>query len=1556
MAKRVNTPFISVVGGVCFLAAVVILAGPWLKAHIHTTPIAQQVKTLTDQADQDVKEGRFPDAKEAITNASRLDPNNKELLIKVGDITAMLTAEDGPVALEHARTQWENALEIDPSYKPALDRLLSSYIEQLEVHPSADICLRLRDAATRSFEIDPKNMQAKAYISIATVQQWVEGMHSVKVDFTRALEQLAVLQKENPTSPDVLFYLIRGRTFGAWDDFKTGRADTATQTVNDCRTLLDGLAAKYPKDAALNFRIFQGYVFLMDTGAKMLSNREGTDDAQLAEHIKKDHASADAALVRTRANAKPQDPKYEDYQFVASDWSRRNGHIDESEKILRDFYKLRKDDQRVRLALCRVLSLTGDPAKRDEAIAILKLPIVGGGGTGAKVVGMKELDAQTLLDLTSLRVALYPTVAPEKRAALMGEIDAGYEKIQRVAITDSIPKLRLEGLIAQLKGRNVAAVAALSRAMVLLEHADTNNPIKYDLMYQLATADRLAQQNHAAEKYLTQIVERFEGYTPARMQLADLYLEENNLAEAGRQIDFLSKQKPSAPEVIRLEIMLNQRAGKDHEAKALVALLPETRFEEKLAKAQLAANLQDWATAIRLLESMQKDRPDDTGIIVALCQADSKGTAADQANGKKVLADALKLHPNDPRLQLVNKQEHGATAEEIQHLIDSVLATKDPFSAAIREAREALGAGKMDEALAHTREADQIHRNDPASWDLFFNIYMQQRNWEMADRAVENLARLNADQASGKMYRWKYSMGRQQFTDAIATARDLTVSHDSFGQSWLLLAQALQANGQFNEALTNYQAALERQTTNIDAYKGMADCYEALSQPDRAYETINVGRRLFPDNVYLRERAMKYLYDTNPVALVAERQKLLDANPGEPENYILLSSACVAAGQSVYSRNPRQANAYTDESRDVLTKGVGKFPDHLRLNAALAEGLQNSGNPVAAVKILTDLIASPKWKDKPEPLLLLGEFYARNRKQFADADKAFREAWARTGNKDIDIELRIVALLEEQKDPKDAKRYYNECLAVLKNNAADPRVSRQTLQVHIAAGDTAEAVEGLNKQLAATPKDVNLLNLLAVVNIDGGRFDEARKVLENALTIEPRNNVSLYYRALAELRDPNGNLELALHNLAIVVNKDPRNVQFRLESAAAKLRVRDTEGAATDLEEALHWEPLNRDARLRLLDLYTQTKKWVKFETIVTYAELNPILSDGIWFRAHAYALAAQSRFPEALQKIHEAIGIDPHNAIFARDYLIILLQSKDNAGVLRETEKLVTSGHTEWWVHHLRGLARFATSDRVDALAELDKAMAAADEARDPDAYQQVLNSMADISIDEALARLAPRIAQNDRWRLQSVQLRTRKFDWAGALAELEPLLKKRDKLPRDEHLEVLHLAADCTQSTNALQESKKYYLEWLKIAPNDTVALNNFAYLLAENLNDPQSAKKYSQQAYDNGRRLNSIDPLISDTHGWVLILCGGNDANLGLTILDSLVQGHSDFIDARYHLAVGYLKRNRPGDALQQLNAANDQIKAMEANHQVVRPAVKENIQKALQQATAASQSSR
>src|SRR4029079_11718749 len=120
-----------------------------------------------------------------------------------------------------------------------------------------------------------------------------------------------------------------------------------------------------------------------------------------------------------------------------------------------------------------------------------------------------------------------------------------------------------------------------------------------------------------------------------------------------------------------------------------------------------------------------------------------------------------------------------------------------------------------------------IKPDDPDVKYQIFNQYLLAKRFNDAEPYIEPLTRMNQDQANGMMIRFRYHYARAAALNdntsrqrAVEAARELVKNMRDFGQSWLALGQALQMSAQFDEALSAFNSAIERQNDNVMAERG----------------------------------------------------------------------------------------------------------------------------------------------------------------------------------------------------------------------------------------------------------------------------------------------------------------------------------------------------------------------------------------------------------------------------------------------------------------------------------------------------------------------------------------------------------------------------------------------------------------------------------------------------------------------------------------------------------------------------------------------------------------
>jgi tetratricopeptide (TPR) repeat protein len=115
--------------------------------------------------------------------------------------------------------------------------------------------------------------------------------------------------------------------------------------------------------------------------------------------------------------------------------------------------------------------------------------------------------------------------------------------------------------------------------------------------------------------------------------------------------------------------------------------------------------------------------------------------------------------------------------------------------------------------------------------------------------------------------------------------------------------------------------------------------------------------------------------------------------------------------------------------------------------------------------------------------------------------------------------------------------------------------------------------------------------------------------------------------------------------------------------------------------------------------------------------------------------------------------------------------------------------------------------------------------------------------------------------------------------------------------------------QHTEAIASLRKE----LAVNPEDTTALNNLAFELAESGTDLDQASALAERA----QRKSPNNPGIADTLSWVYVKKGLNDS--AIQILNGLVKKYPDAAALRYHLGVALMQKGKLGEAKTQFSMA-------------------------------------
>jgi predicted Zn-dependent protease len=1510
MAQRVNKRFLIILTIVVAAFAALLAITRLL---VHRTPT-----NFVTAGDAAATAGRWDEAAGDYNRALSLGRGTPELFIHLGEALEHRVAAN-PTSLGAAQSAYENAAAVDPHDPTPLQHLLAIDVQLLQLQPNPRIFDKLHEVTAKLVALDPTDARAAAYQQVAVILQNELGGSASDYSVNQNLETLAQLIRKDPSDADLPYYYGHGKLYLASEALRLNDKEKAAAFARDAASLFDAALSAQGDDAALNWR-----------AASLYASLPGFDPANAAADLQK----SDNALARARSLAKPQDPHFADIAVSASISALRHKHPDEAERILRDLLAALPNSPEAELELGGFLGRV--PAKRDEAIAVLSTPITGADAVGVAALRIHGFEANRLFHVTRLRIDSYlGSSDAAHRKELLAKIDDGYQSLSGMTNEDSASLLQLKAEIQQLKGSPIEAMATFSRALAVMAHSGEDDP---DLMFHAAMLDFQEGQTGDAEGLLLKVAAETPDNVACRLALAELYLQQNSPEKAQPHLDVAEKISPDSAQLLLLRIKQLAAQKQIDAAQSYYARLPEVTRASQLAKASAAVLLGNNTDAARLLEALRVQSPDDVSIVGPLAQVYARSDQKDRAAA--VVEQALLKNPTDVRLLILRNQLERTTPGGPDVIDPQVLAATDAFTRELLGFESESARGNYDAAAAHLAAADKLKPDNKRVHDLYFQLDLAQHRFDLAAKEIPTLARLQADDADGLVYQVHLAMAEGDEASAVKYSRDLVGRRPQFSVSYSLLGQSLAASGHPEEAVAEFNNALSRKQNNFDALAGLIKAYLQLNQIDQAEKAIATARGLFPGSVTFREMALddELNHSDHPENVVKERAAILEANPNDVANYVGLATAALRVGEIRLQSDPESSRQFVDQARDVLQKAFARWPHDVPVVGFLAQIAQYRGDPVAAEKLLTDLAAAPELASKPQPSQLLYNFYAQTGKPDL-ALQALRDAFEKSGHS-VEVEQQLGSALAQS-------RKFDEALTLLAAaNADDPRIVRQRISTLIAAGRMDDAVSQIKTALAASPGSIDLLNLLTSAYIAAGRFADGRQPARDALAADPKNGEALYHQALIEMQLPDGDIDMALRDATAL--KD----EYRASTAGYELladiyyRRNQPSDAIRTLEDGLKAAPLDRASRLRLLQAYAGASPplWSLFDGVVAEAENLPQLrTDPIWLVKDAYGLSARQQFDAAVAKIDQAIQLAPNDQTLPPEKLSILMNAKNYPAVIATADQLLAGNGKLWWAYMARGDAK-AQTDKAGGLVDLDAALMAAPDFVSSARVIEMIGRV--VGSDEALNRAKPRDA-DPSWRLLTARIYMNKGDFATAAAEAGPLRQQGD-LTKEQRVAALGILAESYRTLHQPQDARDAYLDLLALAPNDAGMLNNLANVLADDLHEPTQAVAYSQRAYDLSRQTGAYVASVSDTHGWVLTLCGGRDAQLGLSILQKVVEDHQDFVDARYHLGEAYLRESMPGDAIKQLQIALDQVQQAEQSRATPDPALKSAIENALAKA--------
>lgn len=869
----------------------------------------------------------------------------------------------------------------------------------------------------------------------------------------------------------------------------------------------------------------------------------------------------------------------------------------------------------------------------------------------------------------------------------------------------------------------------------------------------------------------------------------------------------------------------------------------------------------------------QVEAANDRGAAIELQNA--LRSKPDNIQARLMLAD-ISLRLGDPkaaRKELEQAAAHGAKPAQVNELF----------------AKVRLALGEFDELVVQL-DSDEQSLPEPAR-----SIYhgLAQLGSGHTDGAVTDFQRaIAADPSAAQAHVGlaEAFLQRKQLSAAAAEVAKALASQPKDPSALSTQGRILAQQGDYKAAITAFTAARSAAAGKLSVAEynrlliDLVDAQLASGDvPAASASQAELVKRApdFPVTRLLSARLALTKQDYGTA--VAEAQKVVTALPNLVPARLLLGSALAAQGG-------------LNQAEVQFAEAVRVAPDSIEARKMLARVNLQLQRPDVALQVLAPTLRG----DSNDPQLdaLMGWANLQHGDEAAGLELLERSSRAQPQDQQLKLSL-ATAYLRAGQNEKAV-----DLLTAMPRVAGDTQRD-QLLVTALAALKGPEAARAeMERIIAASPKDLSVLNLAAEFYARQRNFERARQLLNAAVAVQPANAATLLNLARVEVADGNSAAARAVVQKALAA--EPGNATAQLALAEITLRAGDVAGAIPLLEKVRAANASMLEPRLLLARIYLQRAQGREADAV-----LGEVLQRGQGSPAVANLVGQLymdvGRFDEALIQFNAAVSLKQDEVSYVLNVARAQQALGKNAAARASLDKLAAA-HPESIPVQAALIADDLRERRSDAaaarVAELKKTHPA-----DP----AVLTLQGDVAMagKSYPAAAAAYQAASTAAPSSSLAVRNYRARQLGGLAEpLAPLQTWLGKRPNDVAARMV-LAEAYTSAGERPAAIEQYELSIRGEQPN-AMALNNLAWLYYES--GDRRALDTAKRAYTAAT--GTTVPAIADTYGWILVE-SGNVAE-GLPILEKATADSKSQPDIRYHYAAALAKAGKRDEALRELRA--------------------------------------
>ena len=1508
-----------------FLAVIVVAVAAFNAARKDPAVIAEKAATLEATGELDDIER----AKRLFFNAFKRSNEAKYLIDAARCARAMGELGEVFMLLRQAESQSPNDPEI-------LNALLLQYWE-VRSYPFLQKWRDISDYSEKLLEQEPENLLALVYRSEA-----LENTRENQADAVEADEVLARAVAIDPTSPYVaLTRSKRSRTRVAEavrDLIADGRRDEAQEAWDAARgervTVLTPAVAAHPEEVALRIDLADALIDeekwdqtreLLEAGVQLTPDDPDLRDATARYYYHDARRQADEAGAE-----------------VVQDLIKHGlEHVEkaiELEPVLYSSYTLRAN--LLQLGWEQDGSWAADPVGRQREIlesftAALR-----------DTVGIRTfrsvLSNSARLQMTA---AAFDLARSYHRGATNEDVKSQARTYMRHFLEEGQTRYRESAYVWLMQG-HVALIDDDERGAVqaFREADDRGDPTFVGRLAkeELAKLYRRLGDLGLAVRYTDQALEIYaqQRLTPPiwlYANKAEVLLGLNREQEALDLVDALGTRFPDDDMLLAIRARALAMLGRGKEALAELEQAASDDPRILVDRARIAAFDKNYDEATRLLRRALEARPDHLATIRLLVQLLMNSDRQDEA--LQLVRDKIAATTDEYLRRVLQTYEVTLTTtdpeERQRKLLDIIAQLPNERDRAAEYFNYWVASDEYDKALPYLDQMERMRPDDVEVLRLQFNAALRSDNCERAEKYAVALTKLNADRVGGATYRGKYELNCGDPGKALSEFR---TAEREFPTDTVLKVQIAQAlllmqPPHYEEAMQPLQRAVEFDPQNFTARKLLYMCYEQTGRRDAGIPHLKAARDLASRNGIeddlIKQSGRLLDEEENPRQGIARREEERAANPQDVTNLLRLAELYDKVGD------------YT-HSVERVEQGLELEPANVALARFGADLYRRNGDREAGTRVLEKHLAAQTGYGKTVARVLLGRFYAA----MGDVDAGLNALLQARDQVDKDVSgasddhrraviLSASELAEFYRRLGRSEEMIDAYRVVLSRLNADETNENQIARRHIIRGELAlgrlgEAEQDIREYLKDYPDEPGGVLADAELLLIRNQLDAARQRLTRVLELDPDNARAYYLRGRIGIDQRS--YQAARSDLLRAKELLPLgfNLNHRLDIVRLCELTGEADLAEAELREML---PINRGesrvVEMRLIDLLVRGRQLEKAQSFVNELttrdpdqaywpyQLGKLLMMRQEYSAAARAiqtavdmleqqeeqidpavvqelLTALTRANRPSEAVHVYETLDaelttPRTSVVVAEAYLDLRQRDTGMALIDQAVMAVAAGQVSDF-DDLRFIIDRATRllGKEEGLALTRRALAVAE---DPTAK---------LSLRGTLARHLSSESDQAR-RTESMELAEAviKEAPAGHLLQLEAMLVKglleTESGQPKQAVETYEAVVRVVHEREGQLSDVNYRRSYLQ-------ALNNLAYLLADELGRPAEALPYAERLYE----FSSETAAILDTVGWIYFKNGRN-TRAEAVFLDALRVAPNN-VATRYHLGQLYAETGR------------------------------------------------